>query len=687
MTHPLILKGDLVLDVATLGELRHLISEISLMNQEFRFPRFGFNNSLIVEERMKQRYVEMFRNGFLKPLDKRNAELLAAISGSTPESQIGGHVVYLTRRINFIKQLIVEDSLDASQTPTSFFHQPIEYNYGKAFSPQVIDKIQELYLQYAAWQNPSDLNSEIFQLQAWLHHLLKIENLSFRWMYGFVDGELTNSVRHITLEDFWGVAGDNISYSQVDVVLSLKGLHAVQALMLEIEKALPDPLIIAEKKFEFMKWYKAAYVSAWEEFIASFSTGKALLADAHSWRRVAEQTASFKGPYISLLYVLANQFRDFYDQHRPHPPWIDLVIGFKLSMDSWDRKNDDRALSVIEKIEKTTGVWPSTVDKNFYAIDEAGNYKKALAALKPIAASRKGAFDVIRQAFENEPSTINSFANAHETVNELKKKLSNDEQNEKLFWGLVQGPINLLFEFASHESSCYLQERWEQDVLIEIQGASNTGQSSLLWGQNGLAVQFLNSTLAPFIQRTLSNGYFPKMTYGLSIPFNQKFIGFLNDGIMELMQSEKTFNLFVEGRPTKVNPDSVSKPHVTVLEFKCKDLKQKMFISDHPKSNTFEWSNQSCGQVDLLIGIGENVLKKTYDGHNGIIDFLNDFNNEEKIYKPDDFPEFKTTLNILNVREIKVHLSFNWQNPILEHYKNLPAQPIKVPRSITACWN
>ncbi len=79
-----ILKGDLLMDVVILDQYQQAILKVEEKNKNWWIPRFGLNESMEVEERLKEKFSQQFRKTFLQPLDRRMAERMAGNGGIHP---------------------------------------------------------------------------------------------------------------------------------------------------------------------------------------------------------------------------------------------------------------------------------------------------------------------------------------------------------------------------------------------------------------------------------------------------------------------------------------------------------------------------------------------------------------------------------------------------------------------------
>jgi len=230
-----------------------------------------------------------------------------------------------------------------------------------------------------------------------------------------------------------------------------------------------------------------------------------------------------------------------------------------------------------------------------------------------------------------------------------------------------------------------LQEQWEKEVLVELQGVS--GQQAineLLLGDGGFAKKFVEGPAAPFLNRSLKKGYYAKRVLGESIPFSDGFLSFLTKGARSAKPAQGSYTVTIRGLPTDTNKDAKLQVHATRLEIQCADETQTMVNLNYPVRKTFEWSPQSCGDVFLEIKVGKTTLAKKYKGYQAFPSFLKDFQTGQHTYYPGDFPDKRDTLEGLNIKYIKVNYRLNGHQPVLEL---LGTAPGRVPQGIVRCWD
>ena len=697
---PAVLQGDLLADVITMDRYRQALVKVEVENRNWWIPRLGLNQSLAVETALKEKYVGLFQNGFLKDFDKKMGDRMTAFSGRTPGPVFGAHVGLLVRRINLLKTRMGQSDLDT----LAEFPQPA---YGAAVLnrseviPEIQDKIGEQYLYAVTWQTDSDvIQKEITYLQTWLKHLLTLPGMTLNWLTDWVNADPDATA--VTLESFWGGTAPTSAPGAVQAAFTQDGKGRIHAAMLEIEAALFDPLIIAESKVAFEKWYAKAYLQAWQAFIQSFDDGMGGLKGREQWQALVRQIPTAQGPYNALIDRIADEFEDI-SKENEMPPWVVLtydwgrILKESKASDVADpkkagilKKATRKVTSKIKKAEKAFGVKapsPMSPESQLAAAKFYLGYQAGLEEAVKSADSRNVAFKLATDMYAQDPATGDSaMLAARRNLQEIRAavgQLKND--TEEVFWRLLDGNIRFLQRYIVQESACLLQARWEKEVLLEVQGVSgDQDMGQLMMGDNGFASKFIKGPAGAFISRTYKKGYYPKKVFGLGLPFDPAFMGFLTKGAVAASPKKSSYSVKIRAYPTDTNRDAKIRPHATLLELQCSDKSTRLENLNYPVAKTFVWSPSSCGDVVFQISVGNLVLSKTYTGFNAFARFLHEFKTGQRTFNRSEFPSDEAALRRMGIKYIKAKYQFQGHKPALAMLYAAPGRP---PRKIVPCWD
>ncbi len=695
---PLILQGEILTDVIIMDHFRQALLKVEKENRNWWIPRFGLNESNDIEIRLKEKYCKQFKDGFLVSFDKQMGDRIVNFSDSTPDEVIGQHVVYLARRINLLRARLQAESLETLKSMPQPSYKPVVLMADQKIISEIRQRFANQYLYNLAWHiDLSSLNKEMNNLQVWLKHILTLKGVDLGWLVTLVNAD--ESLSYVTLKDFWKGSLSASHEISVPSAFTLKGREKIDLFLEEMESALFDPFIIAGQKLEFQAWYRKAYFKAWYNFALVFPKGVERLEGRKEWKQMAARMAIDQGPYFAIINRMAIELKPLLTD-RDVPSWVERIYEFqstktkagmiKLESNGALAKVASKGKTIIsgleKKIDKTRG--KKTPESPLLSAKAFQEYQSALAEVTPAAASKTTAYHMAAQVFNEDPATIKSpFFVARRACDKLSVSMpaSKSFDDDRIFWALVTGPLDYLWSFVCSETACYLQDLWEKEVLVEIQGVSDQKTlNRILLGRDGYAVKSVNRPAAPFVSRSPRKGYYAKQVLDRSIPFDSSFFSFLTKGSQIVKLVKANYTVSIKGLPTDTNRKAQIRPHATRLELQCPDKVQKLINFHYPVKKNFRWSPESCGDVIFQIEVGDLVLTKKYTGYQAFSKFLKDFADGQRTFYSKEFPEYQAALKRLGIRYIKVNYQFNGHKPIITL---LTTDPGKAPGNIAKCWN
>ena len=693
---PPVLQGELLNDVITMDRFRQAVAQINRRNSNWWIPRFGLNESLDVEEQLKAKYGNLFRKGFLADFDRRLAKRLTKLSAKTPGKTMGAYILHLARRINLLRaKLEGKDLLQLQAMPQPGFEADL---LSTAVIAEVSTKLSDLYLYALAWQPGSEgVNEELTGLQTWLKHLVTLQNFNLRWIAAWADND--PDIEAVSAADFWK-AESAAPAAFVSPSFTLAGKQKIEATLAEIETALPDPLVMASAKLQFNNWYRKTYVAAWEKFAGGFVKAWQKIDQRQRWQAALARLGTDQDPYLAALETIAHQLEVFKDWKK-FPAWADFIYDLQsikqasITVKAEKKKKPGllgkatkKVKSKLSKAEKSLGIksQPSMgIEDRFEAARAYLSFTEALVQLAKAAESSQVAFKMAQEIYQQDPAVGETpFFTARRQFNHLKTVMaSSRKQKGTHFFNLLGGNLIFALEYINRETACNLQKAWETEVMVEIQDAAGQNLAQLLFGSGGFATKFLKTTAAPFISRSLSKGFYPKKIMGRQIPFEKGFFSFLSRGVRAARPVQGSYSVTIRTYPTDANAGARIQPHATVLELQCANGTRRLENLNYPKSKTFKWSPQNCGDVTFQIMVGNLVLIKQYTGSMGFARFLNDFKSGQRIFRPSDFPNEAPAMKRMGITSIKARYRFQGHKPVIR----LLARSLgRVPLGIAKCW-
>jgi len=264
-----------------------------------------------------------------------------------------------------------------------------------------------------------------------------------------------------------------------------------------------------------------------------------------------------------------------------------------------------------------------------------------------------------------------------------------------------------------------VQRDWEKNVLWRTQTAVSAKEiGEQLFGQQGSVWAFTNGPAKPFIQQ--KGGEFVPVkaqTYDkvvrFEFPFQSDFVPFLNRSIgarvEQLVKDQraesakgKSVKLAITSRPIGVNASATVKPYAAILSIQCANEEIVLNNFNVQANDTVTWSPDLCGDVALQIKIENLSLIRRYPGALGLARFIEEFQDGERIFTPEDFPALQEKLEAQDVRSINVRYDFVGQQALLKlatDYSHLAEvsmptvtagtsarRQLNIPERVGQCW-
>ncbi|MFZ0449528.1 MAG: type VI secretion protein IcmF/TssM N-terminal domain-containing protein, partial [Desulfatiglandaceae bacterium] len=645
---PPVLKGEILADLGVLSRFEMAIAKVEKRNEGWWMPRFGLDASEGVESRLKEKYCMQFRKGFMRPLDALLTKQMAGFSTRTDGEVLSRNIAYLVRKINLLHSRLQGADIQALGNMPVPPYEAVMFQGDQNLVPEIKGKLAQLYLYYLIWNSDATtINKEMTDLQEWLAHIVQLKDSDLRWLVSWANNQ--EKLPSVTLEDFWGGTNPVEDTATVQPAFTRAGRKAIDDFVKELESALPDPgpPMIARQKIAFETWYQTRYLESWQQFGAGFSAGVGRLKQQDERQQIVAKASENGGPYFALLDRMASELQD-YTTVKDLPPWVERVFDFQelkaqaAQIKSMKNKSaigkvlpkGKRLISTIKRTLRASGK-SNTMEAQLKGGKAFLAYQEALKQLGPVSESRKVAYEEAVKLFGEDPVTgKSSFFAANQSISRIKTLIGTGKEGEKMYWALFAGPLNLIRDFVISETACFLQARWEKDVLVEVQGIHDQRRlQKILLGEGGLSTRFVKDPAAPFLSRSLKKGYYPKPALDGHIPFSEPFLKFLTKGIAQRRTVQADYKVTITGLPTDANKGATLRPQATHLELQCGDTTQKLDNYQYPVRKTFKWSPDSCGDVLFRIEVGKLELVKRYTGSYAFPKFLQDFKTGQRIFR------------------------------------------------------
>ena len=693
-----ILSGELTSDIYALDRFKDAVKEIEAHNSHWMIPKLGLRESERLESELKNKYCSLVEKRFIDPFNKELGEYLADFNASTPSAHYITVIEHLVKRILILKARLPDSQPDIYENmalPVFSLDAPM----AEQETGDIRLGISPLYLHYLYWQKDAQsLNLRMNRLQQLLARTLSIKGADLNWLVLWANAD--PQLSPVTLTEFWGRGTIDSENIFVPAGLTRAGKDKIDKFIADIEEALIEPLILSGKKRNFHQWYQTTCLDTWLHFVSNFDAGFNSLQTREGFEMLAGMVPTPRGPYLSLLTTLYNELGPF-SKAENLPEWAGLVMELdhlekqaKMLRVQRDQssgvlkktvskvKSQIKGISKAEKIKKAMDS-----DTMIEAAKTFNSYQDAIVALPPMVSSRRASAKLASAIYSEDPANSDHvFFKAGQAVKKLKRMMGYPGKEPGQIWHLLEGPMNFYHEFSNKETACYLQKRWEQDVLVQFRDVSDDkNRNQVLLGPEGFVTTFVKGPGKPFIKRGLKKGFYSAKVMGRQIPFYKSFFQFLSRGRASAARTVKdSYGVKIKADPTDTNEDAAVKPEATRLELVCADQTILLENYNYPKEKVFTWAPESECEVIFSIKFRNLVLTRRYTGKNAFPRFLKSFSRGRVKFLPSDFPEHQDDLNRMGVKFIRVRYQFKGHQSVIGL---LHAGPGRVPTEIVQCWD
>lgn len=584
----------------------------------------------------------------------------------------------------------------------------------------------QLQVAYKAWAPANDpvLKQRLSQERAVLRQLIA-EYPRMEWLLPWANAILT--LQPVSVRQFWlpGTQGDD--RGMIEPALTRQGSLQLQNFLNEIEQAYNDPIEFQRHRAAFEQWYLAERINTWQSFAWSLATGEQLLVNEPAWRDMLGKVDTETGPYYLFISRLNTEFA-----HVPAkqlPEWLRFAREFETILKTATATSSLGRASSLANALNTVGERVMEQSVESQSLRPMGQFQKSIIEIQNFAAYDQ-AFDTAAaealsgdgKAYQlaadyfnfstNADTKTSALQNMYDNFEAFRKSAGYADPDDQVMWQLLDGPMHLLTRYVLEQASCYTQKEWESNVLWKTQLAVSPRETTeQLFGDKGSVWLYADGPIKPFVNQYAS-GFRPKTYHNYSFPFSPGFIPFLNQSVDTQIESSvksqlalaaigKSANLLISSLPTGVNPGAKAKPYAVNLSIQCAQEYITLDNFNMDVSNSFDWSPDVCGDVNLQIRIDNLMLNRRYPGPMGMARFVEEFIDGERIFTPLDFPQAQEQLDALGVQTINVRYNLVGQEALLQLANNLeylaetespslsasPAkQRIHVPERVGQCW-
>lgn len=538
-----------------------------------------------------------------------------------------------------------------------------------------------------------------------------LENDDWSWL---LDDSIVAGSKAITLKDFWPVNGGTLNASpvQVNAVYTRGGEQSINVLLDEIEKALARPEFFAARRATFMADYQQKRQAAWMFLAQAMSQGENQVRGKRDWQRLMTQVGHSNSPYMAFFRQLATDTADI-PAHEKQSWLSDQDRLWQLH--SYIQKSHVMQrvsmgnFSLRQRILSKLGLSPQlSVRLDDNALISYRNWRQMLQqTVQRVLLSDKDAEQLIKSALGEEHD--NGSDSLYMLLNQFdqwrtKAQSSQANQQASLLWHLWQGDDRLLIHYAFYSTADKLQKQWDGGVIWP---ADNNSRLALLNAQEQTARlfdygnRFIRET-AGYALNIHPEGIARKEVEGITFPFNDAFLSFINDlvrpeavlpataDVRRRLQEKRTLlneslvndaesmeetpqaewiNLTLTSQPTTANRGARLLPVGSTLTLNCNGEVQRLDSINFYDSVTFRWSPHMCQQIQLDIQFPDFRLSRVYRGPEGMISLIRAFSSGELVLSSKAFPQQCSKLAALDINTITVRYQLEGASGALAFYR------------------
>lgn len=706
--------------------LRVMIDDVGGEVQSWMMPWFGVPGAARPEfvRELQTIYHDRTYEEVINPLDARFDAALAdarerIADNDLPEDELAFLISSLVERINLLSAYVdgvrgqgLHDYPGPYDNTSIYFPDPVD--------PLTIERLNGLYKQALIWSSdPGLARQQLSHRRDQLVVLLDSTGRRMSWLIPWADEEaIGNDYR---LSDFWDGTGLVEDGPRVRPAFTIAGYEAIQDFLEQIWWAgLEDEDHFAELEAAFQEHYRDQFFREWETFAREFDRGTEMLSGRDEWMRAVNSMATPRNPHFHLLEVMFEHFEyfdiddmpdwarmvRFHDEMRSFAPDADEVdhtarnrvftkIGLSILKKTGPvgkslAKTGKRGTKTKRKLDQADARSGATPDERALMLEEAGEilgeyrgYLDDIAFNSDIRSVSHEAMEALFRDPDNPGKGEGPKAQAHQKMRELQRIAGTPTEYNEAFWQVFSGPLDVVGHYYLNESACYVQDQWEHEFLVELDGVPQSRRGEFMFGESGELWRFVDEQVDPFLGRRAGTGYVSARANGYRMPMEEDFLEFATLGREGMRSREDRYRVRIEALPTSANEGSVHRPSRTQVQLRCDGGDQDVVNFNFPVSGVFNWDG-GCDDVILEIDIGQYTLEKQWSGEHGFPQFLSDFRTGQQRLRPEDFPRHQQILEDYGIAYIDVGFRFSGHEPVINRLHALPQSP---PGRIAACWS
>ncbi|MFO7860477.1 MAG: type VI secretion protein IcmF/TssM N-terminal domain-containing protein [Desulfosalsimonas sp.] len=692
--------GEAATDVLMLDAYGRQLGEIREFNRDWRIPRFGLTQSLEVENRFVDRYVQSFRDYFLKPMDDQLEKNINQFDTSTRDSVVADYAAHMVGRIRVLQDYLKGRRPDSESALTAVSSEIWLVMDETVLNDIALEFGRNYYKYLELADDRQAMARKVKTLQGLLSDLLKTRATGQSGGEGDLNWLTAKKMPHVapvSLNHYWGeLTGSPENHSRdaiaafVPAAYTRQGKERIHEFIGQIKQVLePDNGFETAEK-AFWRRYENDYLQAWANFGLSFSGGPDFPVSGMQRRKLARSMSTPDNAYFQLLSEMAQQLEVIDNP----PAWAAAVLEIEKVRNTRIESRQEQA-SLVDRIRdkgsaaagKTLSVTSPEAarkrEKQLAAAEQWHNYLKALEKLQPAANRRQTAFEMAGDFFSPGNGATGQKSEFHAAQDEFSALLSRlaEGKDPSVAGVLLEGPLAYMADFAIRQAQGVVQKKWESMVLSNTRGMDpGRVPYSIFKRPDGAVWKFLDGPAKPFVDRG-KDGFYAASALNRSMGFKNDFFLFLDQGADGTVEVAPEYNVEISTLPVQVNEGAKKSPYAVMLNLSCADGQTQLKNFNFRETRPFKWQMNQCGGVELTILMPDTKLKYRYPGEMGFARFLRDFRDGVKNFTPEDFPEQSRLLKNWGISSIRVAYQIQGAGPVIRLLTDVPSN---VPETIIA---
>lgn len=663
--------------------------------------------------KLKENFIDTYHSYQKNVIDKRlwalyksegvgNAEFTALI------------LDYLINRFTLINASMEGESLAKLYTLPKPTGNTVRFLVPEITSLELV-KLNDMFLLYTAWSSKDQLKSRLDFFKSTLLDVTR-RDLTLSWLNVWVTQQ--PGISDVTLNEFWNPTNET-SKIKVPAAFTLAGYKAIRDFMKRINAVGVLKDVYGHKEAAYWENYKTQRELAWKNFVLQFPDGRHLLKSEMDWIDLVSNLSSPMSPYARLEDSLLSEFPEAGAWTRPE--WITSIEVIRsIRMGSTNKSIIGAVTTKIDTAQASAPLMlaqgkvgsPSKAIENqknlMNAMKVYSVYSEAIAKAQVQALISPGSAASLAMDFSvmgRDPTVKeSSLRNAFNAMKRVQDILGSQTQpaNEPA-WVLLRGELVTTAAYAYLNAGCSMQSAWESQVLASTQLATDEAEVySKVMGSEGTLWTYLDKTAKPFLIQN-ANGYTKAAVSNWVLPWDADFLSFINQAAQEKRKrdaaeqkvalqkkladtrsqarlkkiearipqidadmakfTQSKFNVQIASYPVRSNVGA-TQPYGSSLTLSCAPGPQLLTQLNYSTSMVFNWASSICGDTELKIMVDNQTLVKRWTGEFGFIEFLKEFKDGKKSYRPIDFPDHKDALDELGVNRIDVTFLIKQGTPL-----------------------